>query len=244
MHELSIILPCHNDSAVLMDTLNALCEVVTYNSVSVETLIVDDSSEDATLEVGMKAALAFPALHVRLLARKHLQPGLGGILRYGLAFAQGRFAALLSSDGQDPVELIPVFLQRLRAGKHLVQCSRYLRDEDAAAVPLKYRLYQRIYRLMTRLLVGSAAADTTYGFRAFDRVFIQALGLSAKRFNVCPEMTFKVMLCGGAIEYVPGKPRGPREGGQTKFQLPSEILGYVYVLLRAGLHRLGLMRWF
>jgi glycosyltransferase involved in cell wall biosynthesis len=244
MHELSIIVPCRNDSAVLMDTLKALHDVVTYNSLSVETLIVDDSSEDDTLEVAKNAAFAFPELHVRLLARKHLQAGLGGVLRYGLAYSQGRFVALVSSDGQDPIELIPVFLRHLRAGKHLVQCSRYLREADMAAVPVKYRIYQSIYRVASRLLIGNTASDTTYGFRAFDRVFIQALGLSTKRFNVCPEMTFKVMLCGGAIEYIPGKPRGFREGGQSKFQLPSEILGYAYVLARAGLHRLGLVHWF
>jgi glycosyltransferase involved in cell wall biosynthesis len=243
VHELSIIVPCRDDAALLPGTLEVLHRVVTHHSLSVETLIVDDNSKDATLEVGKKAALRFPALHIRLLARKRLQPGLGGMLRYGLAFAQGRFAVLVSSDGQDPVELLPIFLQHLRSGKHLVQCSRYLRAEDAAAVPAEYRLYQMIYRSASQLLLGNAPPDTTYGFRAFDRIFIQALGLSAKRFNVCPEMTYKVMLCGGSIEYVPGK-HGLKEGGQSKFQLPSEIWGYAYVLFRAALHRASILRWF
>lgn len=244
MHELSVIVPCRNDSAVLAETLDALHRVVTLGSLSVETLIVDDASDDDTVEVAKQVARRYPALHVRILVRQRLQPGLGGVLRYGMAFATGRFCALLSSDGQDPVDLIPVFLRHLRAGKHLVQCSRYLREEDAAAVPTKYRLYQIVYRAASRVLLGATPVDTTYGFRAFDRIFVQAIGLSAKSFNVCPEMTFKVMLCGGAIEYVPGKPRGLRQGGQSKFQLPSEIFGYAYVLLRAGLHRAGIRRWF
>jgi dolichol-phosphate mannosyltransferase len=244
MRELSIIVPCHNDSAVLTDTLKALHNVVALGSLSVETLIVDDASDDDTVEIAKQAARTYPALHVRILVRRSLQPGLGGVLRYGMAFATGRSCALVSSDGQDPIELIPVFLRHLRAGKQLVQCSRYLREEDAAAVPAKYRFYQMLYRAVSRLFLGAAPLDTTYGFRAFDRIFIQAIGLSAKRFNVCPEMTFKVMLSGGAIEYVPGKPRGLRQGGQSKFQLPSEIVGYAYVLLRAGMHRAGIRRWF
>jgi dolichol-phosphate mannosyltransferase len=244
MHELSIVVPCRNDAPVLVETLDAIHRVVTHNSLSVETLIVDDDSQDDTVAVATEAAHRFPALHVRVLVRKRLQRGLGGVLRYGMAFADGRFCALVSSDGQDPVELLPVFLRHLRSGKHLVQCSRYLREEDAAAVPLKYRSYQKIYRALSRVLLGTNAVDTTYGFRAFDRIFIQALGLSARKFNVCPEMTFKVMLCGGAIEYIPGKPGGLRQGGQTKFQLPSEIWGYAYVLSRAWLHRVGLRRWF
>jgi hypothetical protein len=166
------------------------------------------------------------------------------MLRYGMAFAQGRYCALVSCDGQDPVELIPVFLRHLRAGKHLVQCSRYLRDSDSASLPLQFRLYQKVYRTMTRLVLGIRVADSTYGFRAFDRIFIQALGLSANSFSICPEMTFKVTLCGGSIEYVPGKQSGLHEGGQVKFKLPHEILGYAYVLVRAGLHRAKIRRWF
>ena len=206
--------------------------------------MVDDDSTDKTLETALAAAETFPALHIRPLARKQLMPGLGGVLRYGMAFAQGRYCVLVSSDGYDPVELIPTFLRHQRAGKHLVECSRFTVEEHAGEVPLKYRVYQKISRAMTKLLLGNAPADTTYGFRAYDRIFVQALGLSAKRFNVCPEMTFKVMLCGGQIEYVPGKPRQLNQGGQTKFQLAHEILGYAYVMLRAGLHRMGLRRWF
>jgi glycosyltransferase involved in cell wall biosynthesis len=244
MHELSIIVPCRDDALVLMETLEAIHRVVTHNSLSAETLVVDDDSEDNTVEVATKAAHHLPALHVRVLVRKRLQRGLGGVLRYAMAFATGRFCAMVSSDGQDPVELLPIFLRHLRSGKHLVQCSRFLREEDAIAVPLKYRIYQKIYRTLSHLLLGTRAVDTTYGFRAFDRIFVQALGLSAKKFNVCPEMTFKVMLCGGAIEYVPGKRGNLQQGGQSKFQLPSEIWGYAYVLLRAWLHRAGLWRWF
>lgn len=244
MRELSILIPSQNDAGVLLSTLEALHGVVTYNSLNAETLIIDDASTDNTVEVAVAAALRFPALHIRVLARKHLQPGLGGVLRYGLAFCEGRYCVLVSSDGQDPIELIPIFLRHLRNGKQLVQCSRYLDERDSLAIPAKYRAYQAIYRFLGRWILGQPLADSTYAFRGFDRVFVLALGVSGKRFNVCPEMTFKVLLCGGAIEYVPGKPRTLQQGGQSKFRLSSEILGYAYVLARAGLHRFGLRRWF
>lgn len=244
MREISVIMPCRNDAEVLRETLAALHRVVTHNSLSVETLVVDDESTDATIQVALAGAVEFAALHIRVLARKHLQPGLGGVLRYGMAFAQGRYCVLLSSDGLDPVELLPALLRPLRAGKHLVQCSRFMLDEHAAAVPLKFRIYQSIYRALTHAVLGGAFTDTTYGFRAYDRIFVQSLGLSAQRFNVCPEMTFKVTLCGGSVDYVPGKSRALNQGGQTKFQLASEIWGYAYVLLRAAMHRIGLRRWF
>lgn len=244
MSELSIIVPCRNDAAVLTGTLEALHDVVSHHSLSVETLIVDDDSEDATIKTAVDAAHRFSALHIRVLARKRLQPGLGGVLRYGMAFALGRYCVLVSPDGCDPVELIPAFLFKLRGGKQLVQCSPHLRGEDAEADRKLLRPFQATYRKLAQSLLGAKVLETTYAFRAFDRVFVQALGLSAKHYNVCPEMTFKVMLCGGEVEYVAGRPKDTRPDGKRRIKPPVEFGGYFYVLLRAALHRAALRRWF
>ena len=244
MVELSIIVPTSNDSATLPKAMEELHGIISFNSLSVETLIIDEESSDGTLEVARNLAYRYPALRMRLFERKQLQPGFGGVVRYGMAFANGRYCALVSADGHDPVELIPKLVRSLRAGTHLVQVSRFLNPGDSSEVKPIYRMYQSIYRLATKLLLGQSAADTTYGFRAFDRVFLQTLGLSSKRFNICPEMNFKVLLCHGRLEYIPGKTRGLGEGGQAKFQLPREIFGYAYVLVRGGLHRAGIIRWF
>ncbi len=244
MAELSILIPCRNDAKVLAKTVAAVNAVVTHNAMNVETLLIDDQSEDDTLAVAQSLVEVFPALHIRVLARKRLFCGFGAVVRYGLAYANGQFCALVSSDGQDPVELLPQFVNKLRTGNQVVQCSRYLRPEDEAGIPSRFRLYQTVYRRCTKALIGQDISDTTYGFRAFDRIFILSLGMSAQRFNVCPEMTLKTLLCGGKVEYLPGPQRKPGQGGQSKFQLPSEILGYAYVLLRAALHRSGIVRWF
>jgi glycosyltransferase involved in cell wall biosynthesis len=179
---------------------------------------------------------------MRVLQRSEEHPGYGALVRYGLAHAAGRYCAVVAPDGTDPVELIPRMVQELRGGRQMVICSRYL-VEDSASVSLRYRLYQRVYRTGIRLLLGREIADSTNGFRAFDRVFVQALGLSSNRFSVAPEMTFKATLAGGDVGYLPGQPL-PRAGaGSEKFKLSNEIAGYAIVLVRAAMHRLGI-RWF
>jgi glycosyltransferase involved in cell wall biosynthesis len=243
MAELSILIPCYNDEKVLRGTIERLHHVVTHSSLNVETLMVDDESADGTLAIAQGLIEEFPALHIRVFARKRQRRGFGGLIRFGMAYATGPYCAVVSSDGHDPVELLPEFLAKLRAGAHLVQCSRYNRKEDAISVPLSYRIYQAIYRTATRLLLGARILDTTYGFRAFNRNYVQALGTAGNRFNVCPEMTFKIMLSGGTIEYVPGQQRDLKHGGSQKFRLPFEIWGYATVLFRASLYRVGLP-WF
>jgi glycosyltransferase involved in cell wall biosynthesis len=206
-------------------------------------LIVDDASTDGTVEVAAQLGQRYPELHVRVLQRSRANPGFGALVRYGIAHASGRYCALVAPDGTDPVELIPRMVMELRGGKQMVICSRYLASADGEGVPPRYRLYQRVYRAAIRILLGREITDSTNGFRAFDRVFMQAVGLSSTRFSVCPEMTFKTMLAGGEIGYLPGQPL-PRPGaGSEKFKLSNEIAGYALVLLRAAAHRLG-VRWF
>lgn len=243
--EMTIVVPCYCDEKVLPETIYALNHVVGLHSMNVETLIIDDKSTDGTLKVAKQLIQEYPALHIRVFARNVRFRGFGSMVRYGLAYAEGRYCALISSDGFDPAELLPEFLKKLRTGCQLVQCSRYMREEDARSVSLRFRVFQRIYRFATRVLLGVRITDTTNGFRAFDRNYVQALGTSSNRFNVCPEITFKVLLSGGKIEHIPGREvKNPQQNeGTSKFKLRAEFLGYAFVLFRAALHRRGIA-WF
>ena len=236
-------MPCLDDEAALPAAVERLHDVVVQASLDVELIVLDDESQDRTLHVAASLIELYPALRMRVFHRVRRRRGFGAVVRYGMAHATGRYCALVSADGLDPVELLPEFVRRLRAGAQQVQLSRFLRPEDAATVPVRYRAYQSVYRRLVQVLLGRRLADTTYGFRAFDRVYVQALGVTSNRFNLCPEITFKVLLSGGTLDYVPGHPTPYRGGGSTKFRLPHETYGYLYVLLRAWLHRVGVF-WF
>ena len=243
MPELSIIVPCFNEEATLPSALEKLNDVITQASLDAEVIVLDDESEDATLRLATDLIQRFPALRIRIFHRVRRRRGFGAVVRFGMAFATGRYCCFVSADGLDPVELLPEFVKRLRGGAHHVQVSRYIQPEDQQNVEWKFRLYQKVYRGLIRLLLGSTIADSTYGFRAFHRANVMALGTSSNRFNICPEITFKMLLSGAKMEYIAGQPHPYRGGGSTKFQLPAETLGYAYVLLRAWLHRMKIY-WF
>lgn len=243
MPELSVIMPCFDEEPTLRFAVEQLNDVVTQGSLDAELIILDDESGDDTLTVATSLIEEYPSLRIRVFHRVRRRRGFGAVARYGIAHAIGRYCVFVSADGADPIHLLPEFVRHLRGGAQHVQCSRYVRPEDAHTVSAKYRLYQSVYRWLVRRLLGQDIRDTTYGFRAFDRVYLQALGVTSNRFNLCPEITFKVLLSGGRTEYVPGHPTAFQTGGSTKFQLPHETFGYLYVLFRAALHRVGLL-WF
>jgi dolichol-phosphate mannosyltransferase len=243
MPELSIIMPCFNEEATLPQALDRLNDVITQASLDAEVMILDDESSDRTLDLAKELIDTYPALRIHIFHRIRYRRGFGAVVRFGMAYATGRYCCFVSADGLDPVELIPEFVKRLRAGVHHVQVSRYIHPEDQRNVKLKFRIYQRIYRGLIRIFLGQTIADSTYGFRAFHRACVMALGTSSNRFNICPEITFKMLLSGAKMDYIPGQPHPYVGGGSTKFQLPVETLGFAFVLLRAWLHRLNLY-WF
>jgi glycosyltransferase involved in cell wall biosynthesis len=218
--------------------------VIAQASIFAEVLVIDEASSDGTLAVAQDLAERYPNLHLRIFTRDLMQPSFGGLIRFGMAQSSGRYCAVVSADGTDPVDLLPEMLKGLRSGATMAVCSRYIREEDTRRIGRAYRIYQRIYRATAKALLGQEVTDSTYAFRAFNRLYIQALGTSSNRFNIFPEMTFKVLASGGTIEYLAGSPQPVGVGGSEKFKLPNEILGYAAVLGRAALHRARIARWF
>jgi glycosyltransferase involved in cell wall biosynthesis len=241
--ETSIVIPTLDEAATLGATVERLNRVIASTGAAAEVLIVDAGSSDGTLERAAALADRYPLLHMRVLVRDQAPGGFGSVVRLGMAYAQGRFCVLVMADARDPLELIPTMVNELRGGAHLVLCSRYEGSQRSANLPRRFVVYQAIYRRAVRLLLGVDIPDSTYGFRAFNRTFVQALGLTARRMSVCSEITFKVLLAGGTTARVQGGPTGPMLRDQSKFRLGNEFGGYALTLLRARLHRMG-VAWF
>jgi dolichol-phosphate mannosyltransferase len=241
--ETSVLVPTLEDDATLAATLRDLNNVVVATGVATEVIVVDAGSRDGTLAIASQMADELPLLHMRILVQDKQQSGFGRLIRLGMAYAQGRHCFIVMPDARDPLEQLPKMLAELRKGAHLVLCSRYEDEVTSTRVPARFRAYQSLYRRAIRASLGEDIPDSTYGFRGFNRTFVQALGLTSGSFAVCPEITFKVMLAGGEVRRVPGAQAAPMLQQQSKFRLRNELGGYATILLRAGLHRAGL-RWF
>jgi dolichol-phosphate mannosyltransferase len=242
--ETSVIIPTLDDAPTLGETVAKLNQVLAASGSTAEVLVVDAGSTDTTLELAGELADRYPLLHMRVLEQDRSQSGFGTVLRLGMAYSQGRFCVVVMPDARDPLELVPEMIRELRGGAHLALCSRYESSEGRANLPRRFALYQSLYRRAIRFLLGVDIPDSTYGFRAFNRTFVQALGITGRRMSVCPEITFKVLLAGGKTVHVPGVPAGPMVAEQQKFRLGNEMGGYGVTLMRAALHRRFAIRWF
>lgn len=243
MFEVSVVIPTRDEAAGLEAVLEELHTVVIGSGFSTEVIVVDDGSTDGTLDLAKRLAVELPLLHLSVLQIARPRQGFGALLRFGMAYASARYVIVLSADGSDPLELIPAMLSKLRSGAQLVVCSRYAEQGGGSMVGSRYRMYQRVYRTAIKVVLGEHINDSTNGYRGVDRRFATALALAERRFSICPELTFKTVLAEGRVEYVEGQPRRLPTAGVEKFKLKHELPGYLRVLCKAGLHRLG-WRWF
>ncbi len=242
--DLTIVVPCLNEEENVGEILSQIRKVIINQPFSTEIIVVDDQSEDQTVRqakawAGAEGSDCFVSVIQRPLRRR----GYGAVVRYGVAYGTGRYCIFVAADGVDPIQLIPNFYEELEKGSTMVQCSRYLNAGDDSTIPFIYKFYQFFYRIGVRVAIGHFIADSTYAFKMFRRREMLGMGLSQNRFSISPEITFKSILHGGKITYVPGM-QGTRKRGVSKFVFRKEGFGFGYCLIRAFLHRYRLLYWF
>jgi glycosyltransferase involved in cell wall biosynthesis len=242
--DLTIVVPCLNEEENIVGILNDIRDVIVGQPFVAEIILVDDKSDDATqLRATKWAADNGHIVSTRVLVRSLDRRGYGAVVRYGAAHGIGNYCIFVSADAVDPIHLIPALFERVEAGAVLAQCSRYLAPGDDATIPFSYKFFQFFFRIGVRLALGQYIPDSTYAFKMFRRQEMLALGLSQNRFSISPEITFKSILRGGEISYIPGA-QGVRARGVSKFKFRKEGFGFGYCLVRAFLHRTKIAYWF
>jgi dolichol-phosphate mannosyltransferase len=243
MAEVSLLIPCLNEAENLPKILDRVERVCLGADLDVETLILDDASEDDTLKVAQALRSKHRSLNIRVVHRFEPRRGLGSLIRYGLAYATGRYALLMTADGTHPIEDLPKYVAEARKGAQLVQCSRYERTEDGENIPGRFKDYSTVYRTGVRALLDWDMRDPTCSFKLMDRTFLLAVGVRANNLSLIPEIVFKTHLAGGKVVVIPGT-QSFRQKGISQFHFLREASSYAYVLIRAWLHKSGVLSWF
>ncbi len=139
--ELSLVIPCYNEEAVLPLLEARLRKCLGSLGVSWEVLFVDDGSKDRTFELLAAMHRAEPRFKVISFSRNF---GHQAALCAGLACAQGQAVGLLDADLQDPPELFVLCLEKLREGYDVAFAVRRTRKENF----IKRTAYTVFYRLL------------------------------------------------------------------------------------------------
>jgi glycosyltransferase involved in cell wall biosynthesis len=195
---ISLVIPAYNEARRLPRTLSRIRDYLQFleldtngralHGVISEIIIVDDGSQDGTLEVVNSWQSVLP---IRLISNE-TNRGKGFSVRRGILEASGDIAVFTDADLSAPIEEMGKLLEALRFADIAIG-SRGLDRTTVTTQQSGLRQVAGIaFNMLVRLLVGVAFRDTQCGFKAFvlprtKKIFEQ---LQIEGFGFDPEILF------------------------------------------------------
>ncbi len=145
-----------------------------------------------------------------VLLQHQVNQGKGAAVRTALAYATGDVAVIQDADLEyDPADY-PVLLAPFRSSQvDAVYGSRF---RGRGRFLFLSRLANYLLTLLTNLLYGGRLTDMETCYKAIRRPLFQSLNLTARRFDIEPEITLKLLRRRCRIVEVPIRYRARREG--------------------------------
>ncbi len=201
---ISIVTPCYNESENIEELYSRIAGVMRVLPYDYEHICIDNASTDDTVSKLKRMASADARLKIIVNARNfgHIRSPYHAILQ-----AKGDACIAISSDLQDPPEIIPEFLKKWEEGYKTVLAVK-LKSEESVVMFNVRNLY---YKFLGGIAEVSLVKNTT-GAGLYDRDVINIL-----RSLRDPYPYFRGLLSeiGLQISTVPFK-QPPRKRGNTK----------------------------
>lgn len=172
MPYLSLIIPAYNEASRLPETLALVRDWIERQGFTVEVLVVDDGSTDATLAVVEAFSKRCPA--VRLI-KNEKNKGKGGVVKQGMLEAAGEWRLFMDADSATPVDQIKRLLA-FTSTHEVIIGSRYLHPESIKIKqPLKRRIPSRAVNRLIQFAFLPGIKDTQCGFKLFSAEAAQTI---------------------------------------------------------------------
>lgn len=242
---LSIVIPAHNEEAVIESTLRQLYQCLTDEHIQHELCVVDDHSTDTTWS--MLGELGKEIETLRPLQNKQ-DGGYGMAVRAGLNHFEGDGVIITMADGSDSPEDIVAYCRALQAGYDCAFGTRFTQGTAVEGYPLVKKLLNRTANKLIAWLTGLRSYnDFTNGFKGYSRAMIESMQpLISADFNLTVEMSIKAALAHPKIKVIPNNWRD-REGGESKFVIsklgPRYLMTILYCLIENYVKNAGARKY-
>ncbi len=181
---LSVIIPCYNEQ----DTIREIIEQVRKVPLRTELVVINDGSTDASGKIlaGMDAEGLQVISHPNNI-------GKGAALSSGFAVAKGDIFVIQDADLEyDPMDL-PDLLEPIRKGVADVVYGTRFGGKPQRVHMFWHKMGNRFLTFLTNLLYNCTLTDMETGYKMFRREVVEGISLRARRFDVEPELTAKIL---------------------------------------------------
>ncbi|MDO8362725.1 MAG: glycosyltransferase family 2 protein [Actinomycetota bacterium] len=181
---LSVVVPCYNEEATILDLLARVLK----SPWVAEVVVVDDGSTDRSRE--LLATCSDP--RIRVFEQPH-NMGKGAALKVGIAKASADYVIVQDADLEYSPEEFGVLLEPLESGQaDVVYGSRFLGGRPHRVLYYWHSVGNKLLTSLSNMFTDLNLTDMETCYKAFRREIIQSLEIEEPRFGFEPEITAKV----------------------------------------------------
>ena len=206
MKKVSLVVPVFNEQETIAIFYNTVRNYKSLNQHNIEIIFVNDGSTDSTSELIEALSNSDPLVKAVHFTRNF---GKEPALFAGLEYSDGDAVIPIDVDLQDPIEVIPLLIDKWQQGYNIVLAKRNDRSSDHT---LKRKTAKLFYQIHNR--ISSPSIEENVGdFRLIDRETVNNILKLGER-----NLFMKGILAwvGGKTAIVEYK-RAERVAGNTKF---------------------------
>lgn len=229
--KLSIIIPVFNEEKTISKLIELVKDVKIPN-VTKEIIVVDDGSNDGTVNKINKKGLVF--------IQHDKNQGKGAAIGSGIKIATGEYIIIQDADLEYDPKQIKKLTEKVISGEaevvygtRLDRLPHFGKEEKNLRFMLHF-FGNRMLSLITSLLYGAWITDMETCYKLFPTKAGKKFNLKARRFDFEPEITAKLLKAGYKILEVPieTKPRDYDEGKKLRTFHDGSIALYTLVKYR------------
>ncbi|MDC0426567.1 glycosyltransferase family 2 protein [Pelagibacteraceae bacterium] len=163
--KISIVTPTFNEESNIEKLCNLISDEMNKLNYDYEHIVIDNCSSDSTVSILKKLALLNKNLKIIVNTRNfgHIKSPIHGILQ-----ANGDAVILMSSDFQDPISLIPTYLEEWEKGNKVVMAQKSSSDEN-----MQLNFIRKFFYKTIRFISETPLLLNTTGAGLFDRKIIE-----------------------------------------------------------------------
>lgn len=215
--DLSVVIPAYDESESLRELLPAVAKEVHRLGLRYEILVVDDGSNDDTVETVREIHETIPEVGLLRLRRNF---GKSAALATAFAHARGDRIVTMDADLQDDPAEIPLLLTDLERFDLVSGWKRHRHD------PISKTLPSRFFNKITAWVTGIPLHDFNCGLKAYRREVIETIELYGEMHRYIPVLANREGFRVGEREVR----HHPRRFGRSKFGPRRFINGFLDLL--------------
>ncbi|MEY2664796.1 MAG: hypothetical protein RIT04_604 [Candidatus Parcubacteria bacterium] len=199
--DVNIVLPCLNEEKAIPWCLDQIKKVIESSTLSMNVIIVDNDSTDASATVIQEYARANPTFPLVLTQEK--KRGYGSAYQKGFSIAQGKYVFMADLDGTYDFGDIPRFIKKLDEGFDLVVGNRFT-GNTLGSMPWHHRyIGNPLLSGMVRLFFDVSIKDIHCGARAIRLTSFKKLSLVTGGMEFASEMIVRAAHANLSISEIP-----------------------------------------